>query len=162
MSGDRSVPTMESATWCRTPGRGLRREQVAAGGLEEFQHGLVFERRRIGEVDHHLGAGHGLFDALAGNGVDAALRRRGNHLVAAPAQNGDGLRADQAGAANDDDLHGSTLPLLDVQVGAYRATPMPTREFLFPDDPRRYLIDTHRNAPTSYGRPRYPSGQDER
>jgi hypothetical protein len=26
--------------------------------------------------------------------------------VAAPAQNGDGLRADQAGAADDDDLHG--------------------------------------------------------
>jgi hypothetical protein len=29
--------------------------------------------------------------------------------VTAPAQNGDGLRADQAGAADDDDLHGCTL-----------------------------------------------------
>jgi hypothetical protein len=33
---------------------GLR--QVAAGGLEEFQHRLVFERGRIGEVDHDLRA----------------------------------------------------------------------------------------------------------
>ena len=33
-----------------------------------------------------------------------------NDFVAAPAQNGDGLRADQARAADDDDLHG--LPSL--------------------------------------------------
>jgi hypothetical protein len=32
--------------------------------------------------------------------------------VAAPAQNRDGLRADQAGAADDDDFHGSP-PLVD-------------------------------------------------
>ena len=37
--------------------------------------------------------------------VDAALGRGGDDLVAALAQNGDGLRADQAGAADDDDLH---------------------------------------------------------
>jgi hypothetical protein len=28
-------------------GRGLRRENVAAGGLEEFQHRLVLKRERI-------------------------------------------------------------------------------------------------------------------
>jgi len=33
------------------------------------------------------------------------LSRGGDQLVAALAQNGDGLRADQAGAAADDDLH---------------------------------------------------------
>src|SRR6516225_6333718 len=31
-------------------GCGLRREKVAAGGLEELKHRLVFKRRRIGEV----------------------------------------------------------------------------------------------------------------
>ena len=87
----------------------LRREKVAAGRLEELQHRLVFERRRIGEVDHHLRAGQGLFEPLAGDGVDAAFGRGGNDLVAALAQNGDGLRADQAGAADDDDLHCLTL-----------------------------------------------------
>jgi hypothetical protein len=66
----------------------------------------VFKSGRIGEVDHHLRAGHGLFEALAGDGVDAAIGRARDDLVAALAQNGDGLRADQAGAADDDDLHG--------------------------------------------------------
>src|SRR5262249_34842147 len=37
--------------------------------------------------------------------VDAGIGRGGEDLVAALAQNGDGLRADQAGAADDDDLH---------------------------------------------------------
>ena len=91
-------------------GCGLRREKIAAGRLEEFQHRPVFKRGRIGEVDHHLRAGHGLFEALAGDGVDAAFGRGGDDLMAVPAQNGDGLRADQAGAADDDDLQG--LPSL--------------------------------------------------
>jgi hypothetical protein len=62
--------------------------------------------RGIGEIDHHLRAGYRRFEPLAGDGVDAAFGRGGDHLVAALAQNGDGLRADQAGAADDDDLHG--------------------------------------------------------
>src|SRR5215475_557161 len=88
--------------------RGLRWEQVAAGSLEEFQHRLVFERGRIGEIDHYLRTGHGRFEPLAGDGVDAGIGRGGDDLVAALAQNGDGLRADQAGAADDDDLHERT------------------------------------------------------
>ena len=55
-----------------------------------------YRRGRIGEVDHHLRAGHGLFEALAGDAVDAAFGRGRDDLVAALAQNGDGLRADQA------------------------------------------------------------------
>jgi hypothetical protein len=54
------------------PRHGLRREKVAAGGLEELQDGLVFERGRVGQVDHHLRAGHDLFEPLAADGVDAA------------------------------------------------------------------------------------------
>src|SRR6202030_3132913 len=34
-------------------GGGLRRDKVAPGSLEEFQHRPVFKRRRVGEVDHH-------------------------------------------------------------------------------------------------------------
>jgi hypothetical protein len=34
----------------------LRREQVAAGGLEELKNGLCLERRRVRQVDHHLRA----------------------------------------------------------------------------------------------------------
>src|SRR5215469_14362982 len=89
---------------------GLRREKITAGGLEECQNRLVFERGRIGEVDHHLRAGHGLREPLASDAVDSAFRRSGDGLVAALAKDGDGLRADQAGAADDDDLH--NLPLL--------------------------------------------------
>ena len=81
-------------------GGGLRREKVAPGGLEEFQHRLVFKRGRIGKVDHHLRTSHGLFDALAGDAVDAAIGRGGDGLMATLAQNADRLRADQAGAAS--------------------------------------------------------------
>ena len=90
--------------------RGLGGEKVAAGGLEEVQHRLVFKRGRVGEVDHHLRPGHGLLDPLAGDAVDAASGRCGDDLVAALAQDGDSLRADQAGAADHDDLHGLILP----------------------------------------------------
>jgi hypothetical protein len=57
-------------------------------------------------VDHHLRAGRGLREPLPADGIDACIWRGGDDLVAALAQNGDGLRADQASAADDDDLHG--------------------------------------------------------
>src|SRR5436305_14780906 len=104
-------------------GSGLRRAKIAAGSLEEFQHRLVLERGRIGEVDHHLRAGHGLFEALAGDAVDTVFGRGGDDLVAAPAQNGDGLRADQAGATDDDDLHGG--PSLSTSKRETRAVLAP-------------------------------------
>ena len=96
----------------RNARRGLRRDKVAAGGLEEFQHRLFFKGGRVGEVDHHPRTRHGPFKALAGDGVDAARGRGDDDLVAALAQNGDGLRADQAGAADDDDLRVYS-PLVD-------------------------------------------------
>jgi hypothetical protein len=75
--------------------RGLRHKKVAAGGRGKFQHRLVFELERVGEVDHHMCPGHDLFEPLAGDGVDTALRRGGDDPVAALARNRDGLRADQ-------------------------------------------------------------------
>src|SRR5215472_8317991 len=53
---------------------------------------------------------HGLFEALAGDAVDAGIGRGGDDLVAVLAQNGDGLRTDQAGAADNDDLHCASPP----------------------------------------------------
>ena len=84
--------------------------------------------------------------------------------MAALAQNGDGLRADQAGAADDDDLHGFTS-LVDgwrpqwvrlrfsdarfnrsnVQIGIDRIMPIPNRAVLFSTRraaaPREYRAD---------------------
>src|SRR5215469_11642611 len=94
----------------------LCREKAAPGRLEEFQHRLVFKRGRVGEVDHYLRSRHGLFEALTGDAVDAAFGRGGDDLVAALAQNGDGPRADQAGAADDDDLHRLPFPLSTISI----------------------------------------------
>jgi hypothetical protein len=58
------------------------------------------------EVDHHLRAGQGLFEPLAVTLFDAAFGRGGHDLLTPLAQNGNGLRADQATTADDDDLHG--------------------------------------------------------
>ena len=51
----------------------FRREEVAAGGLEELQDRLVLERWRVRHVDDDLGAGKRLGQALAGDGVDARV-----------------------------------------------------------------------------------------
>src|SRR5215813_13952320 len=85
--------------------RSLRRMKVAPGGLEEFQHRLVFKGGRIGEVDHHLCAGQSLSEPCARDGIDAALGRGCHRLVTAFAQKGDSLRANQAGSADYDDFH---------------------------------------------------------
>src|SRR6516164_7173782 len=83
----------------------LRGEKVAAGGLEEIQHCLVFERGRIGEIDHDLRARHGLLEPLARDGIDPAPWRSSYDFVAALAKNGDGLGANQTGATDDYDFH---------------------------------------------------------
>src|SRR6266403_1856004 len=98
---------MESATLCRTPAAASAARRLRPAVWKNSSTALSSNE---GEFDHHLRAGHGLFEALAGDGVDAGIGRGGDDLVAALAQNGDGLRADQAGAADDDDLHG--LPSL--------------------------------------------------
>src|SRR4029077_14321471 len=61
--------------------------------------------RRIRQVDDNLSADKRFRQSLTSDGVDAGIGRGGEGLVAALAQNGNGLRADQAGAPDDDDLH---------------------------------------------------------
>jgi hypothetical protein len=80
-------------------------QQVAAGGLEEGQGGLRLERRRVGHVDDHLGAGQGLGEAFAGEGVDAGAGRAGHRLMAEAAEPGHHLGPDEARPADDHDLH---------------------------------------------------------
>ena len=46
-------------------------EKVSAGRFEEFQHGVVFERRRVGDVDDNGRAGECGRKAFAGERVDA-------------------------------------------------------------------------------------------
>src|SRR5262249_45831698 len=76
-------------------------------------------------------------EPLAGDCVDTVLRRGGDDLVAALAQNGDGLRTDQAGAADDDDRHALYSIVLFLPgvfarqkhqaSGTYRRRPDPSR-----------------------------------
>ena len=61
----------------------LGRQKIAPGGLEEFEHRLVLERGRIGEVDNRFSSDHGHREALAGDAVDAVPGRSGEDLVAA-------------------------------------------------------------------------------
>src|SRR5579863_6150362 len=103
----------------------LCREKMALGSFKEVHDRLVLERRRIGKVDHDLRAGKGYFEPLAGDGVDARIWRGGEDLVTARAQNGDGLRADQAGAADDYDLHdGPSLPSSERRQTTKRPCPV--------------------------------------
>jgi hypothetical protein len=55
-----------------------------------------------------LRSGYGFFEPLAGDAVDGAVGRRGDNLMTALAQNGDGLRADQAGGADNGYLNDSS------------------------------------------------------
>lgn len=60
---------------------------------------------------------YGLLEALAGDAVNSGLWRGSDDLVAAPTQNGGGLRADQARATDYDDLHG--LPSLRIHKNIF-------------------------------------------
>jgi hypothetical protein len=53
--------------------RDFGRGQVASGRLEEVHRRLGLERRRIGDVDDHFGAGQRFGQALAGDRVHAGV-----------------------------------------------------------------------------------------
>jgi hypothetical protein len=63
------------------------------------------ERRRVGDVDHHLRALQNIGQALAGECIDTRVRRCGDGLVAARDELLDEPGADEAGAPDHDDLH---------------------------------------------------------
>jgi len=65
------------------PGARFGGQQVAPRRLEEFQHGVVFKRGRIGHVDHGVHAHQRAIQAHARDGVHAGGGRGGDGLVAA-------------------------------------------------------------------------------
>ena len=81
-------------------------QQVTARRFEEIEDGLVFPRRRVRHVDDDIGAIHRFGQALAGDAVHARAGRGGEHVMAALAEVLHKFRSDEAGASDDDDLHG--------------------------------------------------------
>lgn len=79
--------------------------QVASGGLEEALRSGAFVRRRVGDIDHDLGAIQSFAQARPAHGIDTESRRCLQHLQAFLAQVADQPFADAAAAADDDDLH---------------------------------------------------------
>ena len=70
LSGERSIPTIDKATWCPHRGR-FRAQQVASGSLEELQHRRRLEGRRVGDINDHRGPVKSLGKPLPRDGVDA-------------------------------------------------------------------------------------------
>ena len=83
----------------------LRREQVAGCGLEEVEHGRVVPRGCVRHVDDDLGALECFGEPLARERVDSRVRRRRERLVTGLPQLLDELRPNEAGSADDNDLH---------------------------------------------------------
>ena len=70
----------------------FRGEEIAGRRLEKLQHRGVLERGRVGHVDDDVRPGEDLGQALAGEGVDARVRRRRQGLMSLLTETGDGLR----------------------------------------------------------------------
>ena len=78
-------------------------EDVLGGGHEEDHDVVVREGRRVGHVDHDVGAGQGVVQSFAGQDVDAGPRRGRYRVVTVGIELLNDLRADQPGSADDDD-----------------------------------------------------------
>src|SRR6266487_2690091 len=85
------------------------RSEVPAGGLEELHRGPIFERRRVGKVDDDLSTRKHLGQAFARDCVDARVWRGGNCLMPLLLSLLYDLRPDEAGPADNHDLHDFTL-----------------------------------------------------
>ena len=85
-------------------------EQVVGRGREEVERRRVLEVGRVRHVDDDRCAVERRGEPFAGDRVDAEPGRGRDGLVAVLGEPGDDLRADQPGAADDDDLHDSSCP----------------------------------------------------
>src|SRR6516165_8716199 len=135
---------MESATWCRTLAAVSAARRLRPEVWKNSSTALSSNEGELARSITHLRAGHGLFESLAGDGVDTAFGRCGDDLVAALAQNGDGLRTDQACAADDDDLHG-LASLVDDLAPLRRSACSSTTRFTTPCAPPQEVISPRRS-----------------
>jgi hypothetical protein len=105
LSGSRSVPTTESATWWLIPAAVSAVRMLRDEVRKKSHHGCVVPGRRVRHVDDDLGPIEGFGQSLAGQDVDARVGRRRERVVAGLPQVLDELGSDEAGSADDDDLH---------------------------------------------------------
>src|SRR6202022_2078189 len=88
-------------------GGGLGSENIAARRFEECQNRAVLEGRRIRDIDDNFGTRKDLVEALARDRVDARTASRWNHFVAFLTEPARELGSNEAGTANNDNLHDS-------------------------------------------------------
>src|SRR3954451_436220 len=100
----RRVPTTDSATWWPTPEAASASRMLRVDREERPGRGLV-ELAGVRDVHHDRGADEDVREPLSGQGVDPRGGGAGHRLVPLAAQVGHDLRSDEAGSADDDDLH---------------------------------------------------------
>jgi hypothetical protein len=86
-------------------GDGFRRQHVPGRRLEELHYRRVVPRGSVRDVDDDLRILERLGEPFSRDRVHAGVRRGRERLVARVAELVDELRPDQAGPADDDDLH---------------------------------------------------------
>jgi hypothetical protein len=74
---------MESATWCRTPAAVSAAKRLRPEVWKNSRTALSSNEGELARSIHHPRTGHGLFEALAGDAVDAAFGQGGDDLVTA-------------------------------------------------------------------------------
>jgi hypothetical protein len=95
---------MDSATWCRTPAAASAARRLRP---EVSKNSSTALSSNDDELARSIATCAPAMASLSpGDGVDAAFGRAGDDLVTLFAQNGDGLRADWAGAPDNDNFHG--------------------------------------------------------
>src|SRR3546814_13350306 len=83
---------------------------ISAGRPEEVHRGLVFERRRVGQVDQNVRPGERFCEALSSYRVDTRPGRRSDCFMPRLAELLYNLRTDQPGTSNYYDLHWLVFP----------------------------------------------------
>src|SRR5205807_3120489 len=91
-------------------------KEIGRRRLEELQHSRVFERRGVRHVDDDVGTVEGGGHALAGERVDARVRRCRHGLMALFSKVCDDLRPDAPGSADDDAFHGVPLSAVPTAI----------------------------------------------
>ena len=82
-------------------------------GCCDFHHDrIVFERRRIEQVDKDVRTGERLSKAVPGQHVDSRCSRCGHNFVTVTFEKTDNLGADQTTGPNNGDVHMNCLPSL--------------------------------------------------